>query len=69
MRAVISLARGLDLPVLAEGVETADQLAFLEREKCDEVQGYLVGYSRLIEEYAGLIGRPILEKPKPAAAG
>jgi len=54
--AVIGLARGLDLPVLAEGVETEDQLAFLSREACDEVQGYLIGRPRPIEDYAELVG-------------
>ncbi len=56
VRAVIGLARGLDLPVVAEGVETHDQLAFLTEEACDEVQGYLIGRPRPIDDYIGLTG-------------
>jgi diguanylate cyclase len=43
VRAVLGLGRGLGLPVLAEGVETQAELAFLQHELCDEVQGYLLG--------------------------
>jgi EAL domain-containing protein (putative c-di-GMP-specific phosphodiesterase class I) len=43
MRAIIILGRGLQLPVVAEGVETKDQLEFLSDEACDEIQGYLIG--------------------------
>jgi diguanylate cyclase (GGDEF)-like protein/PAS domain S-box-containing protein len=57
IRAVIGLGRGLDLPVVAEGVETRDQLAFLAREACNEVQGYLVGRPAPIEAYAAMVGR------------
>jgi diguanylate cyclase (GGDEF)-like protein len=56
IRAVIGLAHGLALPVVAEGVETVDQLAFLKRENCDEVQGYLIGRPQPIEHYAELVG-------------
>jgi EAL domain-containing protein (putative c-di-GMP-specific phosphodiesterase class I) len=55
--AVIGLARGLHLPVLAEGVETEDQLAFLSQEACDEVQGYFVGRPFPIDHYAEMVGR------------
>src|SRR6266571_297589 len=58
VRAVIGLARGLDVPVLAEGVETKDQLAFLSGEACDEIQGYLLGPPGPMDGYAELVGRP-----------
>jgi diguanylate cyclase (GGDEF)-like protein/PAS domain S-box-containing protein len=41
IRSIIGLGRGLGLRVVAEGVETAEQLRELEAEGCDEVQGYL----------------------------
>ena len=43
VRAVLSLGRSLDIPVTAEGVETAEQLEFLRGEACTEVQGYAIG--------------------------
>ena len=55
---MIGLARGLELPVLAEGVETKEQLAFLAKESCDEIQGYLIGRPLPIEDYAALTGQP-----------
>jgi diguanylate cyclase (GGDEF)-like protein len=41
--AVLDLARHLDLSVVAEGVETEPQLAFLEQRGCEYIQGYLTG--------------------------
>src|SRR5450432_3302969 len=38
--AVISLGQKLNLRVIAEGVETEDQIAFLRENNCDEMQGY-----------------------------
>jgi diguanylate cyclase (GGDEF)-like protein len=55
VRAVIGLAHGLGLPALAEGVETADQLATLVGEGCDELQGFLIGRPHPIEAYAHVV--------------
>jgi diguanylate cyclase (GGDEF)-like protein/PAS domain S-box-containing protein len=52
VRSVLGLGRALDLPVLAEGVETAAELEFLEREKCDEAQGFLLGRPADIDSFA-----------------
>jgi diguanylate cyclase (GGDEF)-like protein/PAS domain S-box-containing protein len=56
VRAVIGLSRSLNIPILAEGVETPAQHAFLAQEGCDEVQGYLTGRPLEIADYAGVVG-------------
>ena len=43
VRAILGIGRGLGIPVLAEGVESCEELDFLELEGCEEVQGYLLG--------------------------
>jgi EAL domain-containing protein (putative c-di-GMP-specific phosphodiesterase class I) len=56
VRAVIDLGHSLNVPILAEGVETHAQHALLERSGCDEVQGFLIGRPAPIERYAELTG-------------
>jgi len=43
VRAVTGLGQGLKIPVIAEGVETVEQMELLRGQYCDEIQGYLIG--------------------------
>jgi diguanylate cyclase (GGDEF)-like protein/PAS domain S-box-containing protein len=52
--AVISMGRSLNLRVVAEGVETQEELAFLQAHECDEAQGYYFSWPVVPEEFAGL---------------
>ena len=56
VRAVIGLGHGLEMSIVAEGVETQEQLGFLADEGCDAVQGYYIGKPLPIGQYAGLVG-------------
>jgi EAL domain-containing protein (putative c-di-GMP-specific phosphodiesterase class I) len=55
--------------ILAEGVETEAQHAFLVQEGCDEVQGYLTGRPFPIADYAELFGRSKIAQQNYAVAG
>ena len=50
IRAILALGQSLDVPVLAEGVEIQDQLDILQKEGCDEAQGYLLGRPRPVTD-------------------
>ena len=68
VRAVIALGRGLNMPVVAEGVETEEQVKFLAAESCNEIQGYLVGRPKPIAEYAEMVGRKAAPRHRLKAA-
>jgi diguanylate cyclase (GGDEF)-like protein/PAS domain S-box-containing protein len=52
---IISMAHSLKLKVIAEGVETAEQLAFLKQQGCDEIQGYYFSQPVSAEEFRKLL--------------
>jgi EAL domain-containing protein (putative c-di-GMP-specific phosphodiesterase class I) len=51
VRAVIGLSKALNIPIIAEGVETEREREFLRNEGCREIQGYLVGRRQPIANY------------------
>ena len=63
VRAVIGLGHGLEMSIVAEGVETQEQLGFLAEEGCDAVQGYFIGKPLPIDQYDALVGRVCLRQP------
>lgn len=63
VRAIITLGHSMNITVVAEGVETADQLARLRAEGCDEVQGYYFGRPMPSQDFMDLVRRePALAK-------
>ena len=57
VKAIIGMGRSLELRVIAEGVETWEQADFLQRNGCDEVQGYFYGKPMTAEDFASLMER------------
>jgi diguanylate cyclase (GGDEF)-like protein/PAS domain S-box-containing protein len=72
--AIINMARSLGMGVVAEGVETEQELAFVERNGCDLVQGYLISHPIAAEEVAALmqsrsaVAPAVVEPAAPAVA-
>ena len=69
--AIIALAHSLGLRVIAEGVETAEELAFLGAHHCEEVQGYYFSRPVPPDQFADLlrtgIPEPAILAERPAA--
>lgn len=61
VKSMIFLAKGLDMKIVAEGVETKEQLTLLKQQECDEIQGYL--FSRPVgeEEFQSFLQKMILK--------
>lgn len=59
VKAIIAMAHNLGLTVVAEGVETEQQLAFLKSVNCNEYQGFLFSKPIPTKEFAALIGSEI----------
>lgn len=68
IHAILGLGRALALPVIAEGVETEEQLDFLVREGC-EIQGYLIGRPQPIAHYRHLVSGTADAREDAAIAG
>jgi predicted signal transduction protein with EAL and GGDEF domain len=65
VRAIIQLAHNLEMTVVAEGVETMGQLAFLKRHGCGMIQGYLYSRPLALEQYMEFLrDPPTLELPE-----
>ena len=57
VKAIIGLAHALDIKVLAEGVETAEQMHWLRANGCDEAQGYYFSRPLAIDELTAFLDR------------
>jgi hypothetical protein len=67
--AIIAIGKTLSLTVIAEGVETAGQLAFLRERHCDEFQGYIFSKAVPADEFAALIKAYIGKQIRTAPRG
>jgi diguanylate cyclase (GGDEF)-like protein/PAS domain S-box-containing protein len=55
VRAIIAMSHGLNIKVVAEGVETDEQLRFLQRRKCDEAQGHFIARPVAAKEFCSAV--------------
>lgn|GEM_PF-6728479 len=68
VRAIVAMAHSLGLEVVAEGVETPDQLDFLYRQRVDYIQGFLFSRPVLPEDFERMLASPrhLEYRPVPA---
>jgi EAL domain-containing protein (putative c-di-GMP-specific phosphodiesterase class I) len=67
--AIISMAKGLNLKVIAEGVETPAQMSFLRTHQCDEIQGYYFSKPLAVDKVADKLRGPAEMKVLAQATG
>lgn len=58
--AIIAMAKGLHLNLIAEGVETENQLAFLRKMECDEIQGFLLSEPLTAQAATVMLGANVM---------
>ena len=67
VKAILAMAKGMDLAMVAEGVENKDQLGFVASQGCDFAQGYLFGRPMPEEAYVEYL-QNLQERPDPHLA-
>ena len=64
VHSVIALGKSMELEVIAEGIETVEQLDLLEKEGCDQGQGYLFSKPLPVEALPALLDSVLINKPE-----
>ena len=61
MTTILAMAKHLQVKVVAEGIETAEQLSYLEQAGCDKIQGYYISrpipFNELMNSYDDILSK------------